>query len=316
VVTAPNKSPNQRRPSRRPRKIERKMLLWQIIGTLIALATFFFAIVEPVLDHLHNDIKTETSNAIKNETDPISVRVAKLEANMEFILPYIRSKLAADISSISKQPPTQFTENLPQLQRTLQAARLENVKTDTAVLNELSLKLSKTNQSAQGFWPTAAELVNYRSQNTYPGLAEKVAANRDKFPRCTDSRPTNAEVLSVPNPHQFTTKGAVYQDCRVRLDDPEDDRRINEVLGNVFPFVLFRHCLIEYGGGSITIHLPKDIHNPDRPVSPLSFEKCIFDFSVTSAPSPEGQAVLLALLLNTSGEIDTTGLKVRQAPRR
>lgn len=168
-------------------------------------------------------------------------------------------------------------------------------------------RLSKVNHTHPNYWPTTAEFISYRSENLSPQLADEFAATRNKLPRCTDKPPSPPQVLSVPSPTKFTSTGAIYQDCKVQLDDPTDEDRINKALEQESLFVTFRRSLVEYHGGPITIHLLRDLHNPSRPISTLGFEDCIFDFSVVGTPSAEGQTVLLALLLNTSGDIYLPG---------
>jgi hypothetical protein len=107
-----------------------------------------------------------------------------------------------------------------------------------------------------------------------------------------------------------------YENCRITLDSPKDDLKINALIAERAPFLTFTHCLIVYRGGPIklTVALNKvpykvTMGNLATETVPftgqtLHFESCVFDFSLGSAPPPEGQRIANFLLAQSSSTFE------------
>jgi hypothetical protein len=139
--------------------VSQRTLFWTKV---LGIPTLAVAILVPGLEHLHNYVRTETSEAIKTAIEPLNTRLSKIEGELELIGPFVRSKIAEDLSAIFKQPAKELTENLPRLQQTLRAARVQCVNADADTLIRLSKSLSKANPQDPNYWPATAEFSSTR----------------------------------------------------------------------------------------------------------------------------------------------------------
>jgi hypothetical protein len=94
------------------------------------------------------------------------------------------------------------------------------------------------------------------------------------------------------------------------LDSPTDTAKINWLITNSSPALKFVNCLITYHGGPVNLilalnnsHVSMKLKEIPFPLpmhgsapQTLFFVDCIFNFSFTSAPSPEGQKITEYLL--------------------
>jgi hypothetical protein len=280
-----------------------------VFGTPLAAIVFMYALFNHEADHLRQiiplqikDAITEALKPVNGEVASVSSQLAEIKGELVVLRPQIQEMLLSKFKKISSQPKQEFDKQLPELQQTVRAARLLKVHPDTALLKTVSLKLSEVTDKNASYWPVTADFLNFRSEASSPTLAERVKANRDSLPRCTEKPPTAPIVNKVLDLHHVEIKMAQYQKCRVALDDPEDAARLNKFIKDT-AFIEFEDSLIEYHGGEIQILLHRDKNDPKRRISTLRFTKCIFDFSTAGEPSPLAQWVLQSLLLNLKGEI-------------
>jgi len=177
------------------------------------------------------------------------------------------------------------------------------IEVPLTTMNRLANNLRASDSESASYWPTAAELISYRSVLTSKWSDEKLTwKNGANMPRCTDSPPLPAKVVAVPSPTSFTAQSATYSNCKVTLDDPVDVSRINDQLKSEYPFLNFKNCLVEYRGGEIKFPFYRDSDN-GKLISAFWFEDSVFNFSVNSTLSSSGKELLRALLTQTSGTI-------------
>lgn len=229
-------------------------------------------------------------------------------------------------------PLADFKVTLPALSSAIATAKQQNATVPATVIGDLQHKLiaSVDAPDAPDFWPTAAQFISYRSQNTLPDFQRLMQPD---LPNCTDHDPTPMELivsdeeakngrvndtgalsdlLNQKNENKTHLKSAVYQDCRFILDSPEETARIPG-LGQQRSFVLtFRHCQIIYRGGEIKLltpnphptaitgksHVRTDVYVISGQT--VRFDDCLFIFVINSKPPIEGQW-LTEQLLGQSG---------------
>lgn len=265
----------------------------------------------------------EKPGGVQETLKQVRDTVNRTDEKLKTLEPFIQDVIKHQFENTSKLSTTAFQERLPAVQRLVAVAKDQEFKPDIHVLDAIANKLSAANTSAVGFWPTAAQLISYRSQNT---VSASLNLTRPDLPNCTDHPPKpmeltvggedektwkvgeRREVYNAPNPSGTMSTSALYQDCRFTLDSPEDTKRIPN-LGEGKAYILtFRRCLIVYGGGQITLLTP----NP-RPTiltgkSPqrsdiyllmgqtVRFDDCLLLFSINSKPPTEGQSLTEQLL--------------------
>jgi hypothetical protein len=215
-----------------------------------------------------------------------------------------------------------FEKSLGNLKEVVGMARKENLKVSPDVVESLQSKLADTRESTRDFWPTAASFVSYRSF----ALTNQAIRTSSSLPNCRDTTP------KIGTFTQPATSGGVrlsveakllfYEDCRVTLDSPEDGDKLSSLLRE-YAKITFNRCLVVYHGGPIKFTLARQDYVVDSARGKngggitlstsgetLSFVDCLFDFSFTDAPSPEGQQ-LTKLILDQK----TSTINLPAAPR-
>lgn len=202
-----------------------------------------------------------------------------------------------------------FKATLPDLATNLARAKKQHIRIAPKVVMDIQQKLVATDVHTQGFWPAAAELISYRSQITFPDTANLLDR---KIPDCTDSEPFPAKTVGATPPGGVgKLSNAYYQNCRFTLDSPKDDAALNEIILHDYPAVEFRHCLIVYKGGTVSLivfsrrdNVPLEslsgefgpgvtatYHGPS-----IIFQDCLFNFSATNQVPQNGQVLTTSLL--------------------
>jgi hypothetical protein len=216
------------------------------------------------------------------------------------------------ISSQSLLSPEDFKSNLPELNAAIDTAKSHNIETPTDVLDRLQQKMISTDEHASDYWPVAAALISYRSQNATSFDQDLLAPS---LPNCVDSEPHPMMVTKVGpigNPLEVTE--AYYENCRFTLDSPKDDAFINMLIRTKYPTIVFKHCRIIYSGGSFVVISRIDEDNvptiamsgPGKGMTisfhgpTLQFSNCAFSFS--AIPNiPENGKQMLKQFLAQSG---------------
>lgn len=290
------------------KKTKDSILLLAAVAAILGFV-YEFAL-KPLYDSHRASISREISSVVETKLEgttskvtSIDARLIKIENNLSFLDPLIHQAVQNQFKKLSTLTQEELQRNLQILSDTVNAARIRNIATDPNLLTAISLKLSKLDKE-QGFWPTTASFLTYRSENSNPQLAKKFGASPEAIPRCTDKEPTPYKVSSILRPNKIAVHLENYRDCRIQLDDPQDMDRINYYLLHGFSGGLgCVHCLVVYRGGDIPLLLLKNARPDLPPLGSLGFEDCVYDFSVSGTPSAQGQQTLLVLLLNRKGEL-------------
>jgi hypothetical protein len=297
-------------------QISRKTLTWTIIGAVAGVLSLWLFLLNLLYGHLRADLSQDISTSIGKQLEgpngqiaSLGSRISKIEGNIEILEPQIRTIIESQLKKAATLPTKEFEENLPTLHKTLRAAKLQEVKIDSKLIELLSYKLSKSSSQGPVYWPTTAEFIGYRSVNLTSSWVRQAS-----LPECTNSLPKPMTVKSVESPTKMTVNRALYENCRFTLDSPEDDRILNTILQETAPLITFRKCVIDYGGGEIHLILAWNnvvsrYHVNANPPgegevsfsgNALEFEDCLFDFSLGTSPPPKGQEIVEALLSQTS----------------
>ncbi len=288
------------------RSLGQRIRDWLPVTAIVAIAIFFITQWTSYIE-----FRTRTNDRL----DTIDKTLAGIQGDLS----------KQSLINHAALPLPDFKATLPDLNSAIARAKQQNAKVSSAVIGDLQQKLSAS-VDAPDFWPTAAQFISYRSQNTLPDFQSLMQPN---LPNCTDHEPTPMELVvsdeEAKNGKQNDTAlvsdllketdknkthmvSAVYQDCRFTLDSPEETARIPN-LGTQRSYVLtFRHCQIVYRGGEIKLLTP----NP-RPTAitgksnvrsdvyvfigqTVHFENCLFAFVISSQPPKEGQSLTEQLL--------------------
>lgn len=207
-------------------------------------------------------------------------------------------------------------------------AQNQQITVDTKVVGRLADNLNSVKIDAPEFWPAVGELISYRSFNFNQSILDLLAK---PLPDCLDTDPGQMIITGVQSPTQMTVSKPVYKDCRLTLDSPEDDERLNKVIKEKYGFIVFSHCLVVYRGGQINLFLkwtgqhirvgifPKPnseattvidmAYNGDS----LNFDQCLFDFRLRGTPSESGQRMAQGLLAQNTSII---AIPLREGTRR
>lgn len=239
------------------------------------------------------------------EVSGVRSRVDQIVGQLEVLRPFMESIVQSQMKKSSGLPIREFERNLPSLRATLSQARLLEVKSPPELLSSLSTKLEAARVSAPNYWPAAAELISYRSENSSSKFAS--AMSSENLPICTTTILHPGPVISVPSPTKIIFELPFYEHCKVMLDDPAQDAEINrQVEARAAAGIALKNALVQYRGGEISIRLLQDAHDANRKISSLVFVNCVFDLAAPENPSPPSEEVLRTLLRSRSGDILVT----------
>jgi hypothetical protein len=247
--------------------------LGPIIGTvavILALAAITIGALYQSFAHVEQEVKfrTQTENdltTVKSDIKEIEQLLAKQDVLAQAALPLV-----------------DFQATLPGLSSSLIVARKQQVIVPSQVVNNLSQKLIAVGASTPGFWPTASELVNYKSYLSSP---QKYATIR--LPNC-DPHPARDLTLKTPLKDGSTETATLHnaltitqENCFLDLDEH-----------NVLEDYICHNCVVKYSGGLLTLK------------SPVEFKDCLFMFSIRSQPAtPSGKSLAEALLSQSPQDV-------------
>jgi hypothetical protein len=174
-------------------------------------------------------------------------------------------------------------------------------------------RVAQVHQDLPETWRVIGDFISYRSET-----AETF--EQSALPRCTDmpakfsgtskNGTKEGEVVITHGPFEF-------HDCKIPLDSPETtlDLSLNLSLSDV----IFTRCAVFYRGGKIVVFPVKVARDtPAGIVGHASFKDCIFSFSFSRIPTPQGQRLALAVLESPPNdvqfEINTELSEVNQFP--
>lgn len=207
-------------------------------------------------------------------------------------------------------PQQSFDKVLPHLKETFSTLRKDNIKVSPQIVTDLQSKFTDASDSASDYWPTAAAFISYRSFVTS-------AAPPTSLPNCRDTKPNISTFTTQPTSAGETLKAqaklAVYKDCRITLDSPEDGNKLNELLRDV-AMITFSRCLVIYRGGEVKFALSWNNHIAGSAVgknggavtltvsgNTVEFIDCWLDFSINESPRSREGRLLTRLFLNQPG---------------
>jgi hypothetical protein len=195
-------------------------------------------------------------------------------------------------------PLSDFKATLPTLKSTITSAIQERLTVSSKVVDDLSRKLATVDSTTPDYWPTAFELITYRSQ-----IATSWDQQVNTLPSCNEQMHRFKATWDAPadqNGRRALTHGPVeLHDCQITLDSPEAMQNISVDLS--IASVIFRHCVVFYHGGPIVLFPVKvATETPAKLVGSLRFEDCLFIFSLPQPPSSQGQQFAQHLLLASS----------------
>jgi len=230
--------------------------------------------------------------------------------------PFIQDIVRHEFESASRMPPREIGLKLSAVRDLLAVARNQQIKVDPAITTALSKHLLDVPPNATYFWQVAGELISYRSINSAPSIS--ALSSNTRLGNCTDLEPNiTTQTISFIDEkgHPFAMKHniGVYNNCQIELDSPTDGDRLNSFLARDIPTIVFTHCVVIYRGGPLKLILNWEHHVIDSVQvgkgaatlsvsgNSLTFNDCLFDFSVPqSSPSAEVQQ-LTKLVLSQSG---------------
>jgi hypothetical protein len=143
-------------------------------------------------------------------------------------------------------------------------------------------------------WSMAAEFISYRSE-----VLKKWGDSN--LPACDEA--VGKGFVSAKGSHQITHGPMVFSYCKIILDSPEATISLSTNLS--FADVVFEHCAVFYNGGSIVLFPVKvATDSPAKLLGSVSFNDCLFTFSLSTAPPPDGQKLTRALLAASSNNVE------------
>src|ERR1019366_8406367 len=186
---------------------------------------------------------------------------------------YIESLVRRDFERVAGLRRDELGNRLPEVQHLVLVARNQGVRISSATVDQVADNLLTVQQSASNFWPTASELINYRSFLSAPQQYVKITFQM----RNCDVHPARDLTISTPQKdgsvETVTKRNAItieQANCFLDLDEH------NEIEDYVC-----HQCVVKYSGGSLTLK------------APIEFKDCLFVFSIKSQP-PTPSGVLLA----------------------
>jgi hypothetical protein len=240
---------------------------WGIVGTVVMAFLALIALCVTLGIFASSGISQESEFRGKTEQ-----RLTDIESNLRGI----NEKLAIQSVQVHVAlPQSEFQATLPELKAAISGAEDAKAQIPLKTVDDLQQKLLATDDGVADYWPTAAELISYRSRLTLGS-----STNWRGLPPC--SAIWAPKPVPPPNPSNMINMGPItytQKDCVWVLDNP-----------NPISDTLFIHCLIIYTGGPILV---RDVR----------FQDCFFDFQLQKTPDPRGQHLGKLLLAAKTNNI-------------
>jgi len=210
------------------------------------------------------------------------------------------------LTAYAALPPADFRAAVPDVGSYIAAARKHNVRVPPGVVDTLSKQLEATATNATDFWPTVAELINYRSALNHEDMINLARP----MPRCVDTRPSPATTAraieqadkDLPQPQFVPLNPGHYDNCSIQLDSSEETTKLVNQTRGLPPLsgvpLVFRHCFVIYNGGNIRLQVP----------FPIKFDNCLWQLSVPRIPPDSGQKITKNLLTSNPDSVTLPGL--------
>ncbi|MGA2876471.1 MAG: hypothetical protein ABSE82_13145, partial [Nitrososphaerales archaeon] len=135
----------------------------------------------------------ERTRTVMNEKGGISETlhnvqetVNRTQAKLETLEPFIHDVIQHQFDTAAKLPREALQARLPAIQRLTAVAKDQGVRANVPALDALGRTLSTVDNKTEGFWPTAAEFINYRSESINDDVKSLL---RNDLPSCADHDP-------------------------------------------------------------------------------------------------------------------------------
>ena len=173
----------------------------------------------------------------------------------------------------------QSASELHDLTSTIAIARRRKILIDSDVEGELKSKLVRMDTNLPGFWPAAAELINYQS-----GIVKEPMDCAQTVPEhLTWAQVDHLESRGVPPPDQVK-----FQNCILDLDSPIPAELISTTQTDALSFVC-QNCQVIYSGRSIPLfELRTSVH--------AILENCSFRVAASADSSRHGKGLIISIL--------------------
>ena len=187
----------------------------------------FLAWLEP---HLENDQKNQISIEIGSQLkEPLAkmsetnTRLVKIDESLEDLKPFIHDVIAHQFQNALKLSPQALGTRLPAVRNLLTVAQNQGVQVDPQTTYLLSQRMSQIQTKLPDFWPTATQLISYRSSLFWGGESATLPICLPKDMR------------------HWGVDGFEFSNCFLDLDGKTlaNDRCV--------------HCVVRYSGGYVSI---------------------------------------------------------------
>jgi hypothetical protein len=188
----------------------------------------------------------------------------------------------AELKSQAALPIADFQKSLPDLKSAVISARKSGITISPAVISDIQNKLQATPPTATDFWPTVSEFVSYRSAFSVSDIQKLKSLPNCKGPYI-DAFSQGITKEGTPVGPQIPTK-IEERDCKLILDNIEAGH------------MTYTNCFVEYSGG------------PIKRLDDVTFQNCVFEFSIPSSPPPPPEGARIGETLLASNDLSSVHL--------
>jgi hypothetical protein len=268
---------------------------------------FISAWVRYWFDHRYDYIKNIVADTlsqkggVNDNLHTLQQQTSEMKGTLDALRPYIQDAIKHEWDHASALPTSQLQNHLPALAHLATAAREQQIRIDPLKLTDVSQKLLSMRRRPDDFWYASAALITLRSFDSAPEQLKTI--DPTVLPNCTDDEPSPMSVADQPAPNQIHLAYGHYDNCRLEIDSPTEDSKLNSYLEHT-PLLKFNRCVITYRGGDIQIkavwrELAERVNHTHYDSSEdhgVIFEDCIFIVPIHKTPPLTGQRVVESLL--------------------
>ena len=216
----------------------------------------------------------EAKGGINETLAGIQQTVTATDSSLKTLAPFIQDVIRHQFESTAGLPTSVFKERLPAIQHLVAVARDQATLVNPATVSHVADKLLTVQPRPADFWPTASELINYRSFLSSPQQYVKITFQM----RNCDPHPARDVTINFPPGPKVTGRNVlsiVQTDCFLDLDEH-----------NEIEDYKCQKCVIKYSGGPLTLK------------APVEFIDCLFAFSIHDQPATPSGVLLAETLLS------------------
>jgi hypothetical protein len=213
---------------------KRAIALWAG-GVIVGLATIG-AFVAPYIESYTNRwVDNRADDKLKQpigDINAIRSDVSGIKARLDELSPLIHDWIRSQLQKSSQLSPTEFRQNLPQIAKTIEAAKTQKVDTPQPVLWAVNTKFAGIPKSGPVPWEEELQILSYRF--IFNAILAPVPSTRFQG----NGKAAFAEIGEGTRP---LFKGIVIG----RFDQALD--------GGIWDDMVFVDCTIRYKGGPVTL---------------------------------------------------------------